>query len=160
MSYPSKISRAFLFTFTLFTLPALADFQGRVVSVADGDTLTVLVDRTPIKVRLAQIDSPESGQAYGQKAKQSLSDLAYGKIVRVEYVVDTDRYGRTVGTVWVGNLDVNREQVRRGMAWVFKKYVTDGSLYDVEYAARKARRGLWAGAETPMAPWEFRKQRR
>jgi len=85
--------------------------DGRVVGVTDGDTLTLLVDREQIRIRLAQIDAPESNQPYGKKAKAALSTLAFGKQARVE-VVDIDRYGRTVGEIFVGEIDINHEMVR------------------------------------------------
>ena len=130
---------------------------GRVVGIADGDTLTVL-DGTlrQTKVRLAEIDTPESGQPYGSRAKQALSALVFGKEVRV-MVVDTDRYGRTVGRVYADALDVNAEMVRQGAAWVYRKYSRDPSLLLLEQEARAARRGLWALPETERTPpWEWR----
>ena len=135
-----------------------ADIVGRVVGVTDGDTLTVLVGRKQVKVRLAEIDAPESKQPYGTRSKQSLSELAYNKTVRV---VDhgTDRYRRTLGRVYVGNVDVNAEQVRRGMAWVFDRYVTDKSLYALQDEARANKRGLWADPRA-MPPWECGKSKR
>jgi hypothetical protein len=82
-------------------------FEGRVVGVSDGDTLTLLTaEKQPIKIRLAEIDTPESKQPYGQRAKQALSELAFGKPVRV-VVQDSDRYGRTVGRAFVGDVDVS-----------------------------------------------------
>jgi micrococcal nuclease len=77
-------------------------------------------EKRQIKVRLVEIDAPEKSQAYGQRSKQSLSDLVFGKQVRVEQQ-DRDRYGRVVGRVYAGGLDVNAEQVKRGMAWVYRK---------------------------------------
>lgn len=95
--------------------------SGRVVGIADGDTLTVLTPaQEQVKVRLAEIDAPEKAQAFGQVAKKSLSDLAYAKTVEVR-VVTTDRYGRTVGAVTVEGQDINRLQVERGMAWAYRK---------------------------------------
>jgi|tagenome__1003787_1003787.scaffolds.fasta_scaffold20941564_2 nuclease-like protein len=79
------------------------------------------------KVRLAEIDTPESGQPYGSRARQALSDLAFGKSARV-VAQDTDRYGRMVGRVYVGSLDVNAEMVRQGAAWVYRRYSHDASL--------------------------------
>jgi Staphylococcal nuclease homologue len=97
-------------------------YEGKVVAVSDGDTLIVLTpEKRQVKVRLAQIDAPEKSQAYGQRSKQSLSDLVFGKQVRVEQQ-DRDRYGRVAGRVYAGGLDVNAEQVKRGMAWVYRKY--------------------------------------
>lgn len=99
-----------------------AELRGRVVGITDGDTLTLLsVRREEIRIRLSDIDTPERGQPYGDRARQSLSDLAFGRDARIE-VRDTDRYGRTVGRVFVGAVDVNAELVRRGSAWVFRRY--------------------------------------
>ena len=88
-------------------------------------------------------DTPESKQPYGERAKQTLSDLAFGKPARV-VVPDTDKYGRTVGRVYVGNLDVNAEMIGRGAAWVYRDYAKDPSLYRLENEAKAAKRGLWA----------------
>ena len=117
------------------------ELAGKVVRITDGDTLRLLVDRREVKIRLAEIDTPERGQPYGSRAKEVLSELAFGKPARVA-VVDRDRYGRTVGRVYVGNLDVNAELVRRGAAWVYRKYAKDPSLFALEAEARRAKRGL------------------
>lgn len=139
-----------------------ADLVGRVVSVADGDTLTVLtLDKQQDIVRLNGIDAPESGQDFGQAAKRSLSALVFGKDVRV-LGSKHDRYGRLVGTVLVDSVDVNLEQIRAGMAWFFRRYATDvpaerrAEYEEAEAAAREAKRGLWAQPR-PVAPWEFRR---
>lgn len=130
-------------------------YIGKVVGITDGDTLTLLVDRREVKMRLAEIDTPERGQPFGTRAKQALSDLAYGKEARV-VVVDVDRYGRTVGRVYVDGRDVNAELVRQGYAWVYRKYAEDPKLYELEEKARKAGRGLWAHPG-PVPPWEWRR---
>jgi endonuclease YncB( thermonuclease family) len=129
-----------------------------VVAVADGDTLTLLTPaREQVKIRLAEIDTPETGQPYGTKAKQLLSDLAFSKEARV-VVTDTDRYGRAVGRLHVGTTDVNAEMVRRGAAWVYRRYNRDPSLLRFEAEARAARRGLWALPEGErVPPWEWRR---
>ena len=103
------------------------DYLGKVVGIADGDTFTLLVDREQLRIRLAEIDTPEKGQPYGNRARQALSALIYGKPVRV-VEIDHDRYGRVVGRVFVGRIDVNAEMVRRGAAWVYRKYAKDPSL--------------------------------
>jgi endonuclease YncB( thermonuclease family) len=129
------------------------------VGVTDGDTITVLLGtRLQIKVRLTEIDAPESKQAFGQRSKQSLSDLCFDKAVRL---VDqgADRYGRTLARVYCAGKDANREQVRRGMAWVFDRYVRDRSLYADQDEARTAKRGLWSDAH-PIPPWEWRRMMR
>ena len=134
-----------------------AEITGRVVGIADGDTLTVLDGaRRQVRVRLAEIDTPESGQPYGDRARQALSDLAFGKAVRVA-VLDTDRHGRTVGRVFAEGLDVNAEMVRRGAAWVYRRWSRDPSLLRLEEEARAARWGLWALPEAQrVPPWEWR----
>jgi endonuclease YncB( thermonuclease family) len=138
---------------------------GKVVGVADGDTITVLDDtNTQHKIRLSGIDAPEKKQPFGQRSKQSLSDLVFSKTVTVE-TGKTDRYGREVGKVLVDGLDANLEQVKRGMAWHYKAYEREQSAIDrkvyaeAENEAKAARRGLWADAD-PVPPWEFRHQRK
>lgn len=147
----------------ILTLPVMAvEYAGKVVGVSDGDTLTLLVpdgsSQRQIKVRLGEIDAPElSGQPYGTSAKQQLSDLAFGRQARVA-VQDTDRYGRTVGRVYVGGFDINAEMIRRGGAWVYRQYAKDQSLYRLETEAKAAKRGLWALPEAQrLPPWEWRK---
>ena len=145
----------------IIALPLHAEqLTGRVVAISDGDTLTIL-DRSKkqIKIRLGEIDTPESRQSYGSKAKQELSDLAFGKAVTVE-VQAIDRYKRTVGRVYVGEVDVNAELVKRGAAWVYRKYVKDYSLFDLEREARTNKRGLWNLPEAErVPPWEWRKNK-
>ncbi|WP_080932665.1 thermonuclease family protein [Xanthomonas albilineans] len=145
---------AVLFALFLVVGAARADFRGRVIAVVDGDTLDVLVDRRPQRVRLAQIDAPESTQAFGPRARQTLDMLVYRKDVAV---VETgrDHYGRTLGTVYIGKMNVNTEMVKQGMAWVYRRYVTDLSLLRIEGEAKRDRRGLWADP-SPVPPWEFR----
>lgn len=132
-----------------------AELTGKVVAVHDGDTMTLLVSDgasyKQVKVRLAEIDAPELRQSYGDKAKQALSDLAYYQQARV-VVQDTDRYGRTVGRAYVGNLDVNAELVKRGAAWVYRQYSRDPGLLVLEQQAKAAKRGLWALPEAQRTP--------
>lgn len=142
-------------------LASAETYQGRIVGVADGDTITVLDgDNTQHKVRLSGIDAPEKAQAFGQRSKQSLSDLVYGRAVAVESS-KRDRYGREVGKVLADGLDVNLEQVKRGLAWHYKAYAreqlpADRITYsEAEQGARDARIGLWQDAG-PVAPWDFR----
>jgi len=91
--------------------------QGKVVSIADGDTLTLLIDNIQYRIRLAEIDTPEKRQPYGTKARQALSTLVFNKEIEVD-VQTTDRYGRSVARVYVGDVDVCAELVRQGVAWV------------------------------------------
>jgi endonuclease YncB( thermonuclease family) len=132
-----------------------ADFAGTVVAVADGDTLTVLVDRKQVKVRIADIDAPESKQAFGSRSRQALAELCFRRPAQVTDK-GPDRYGRTVGEVSCAGRDVATDQVRAGMAWVFTRYAPKNSpLYAIEAEARTARRGLWAD-QNPVPPWEWR----
>lgn len=139
-----------------FSFPAYADFSGRVVSIADGDTITVLVEHQQVKVRLVEIDAPEKAQAFGNRSKHSLSDMCFGKDALIQEK-SKDRYGRTLGRVFCDEIDANAEQVRRGMAWVYDKYVTDHSLYLLQDEARAANRGLWYDSD-PVPPWDWRRR--
>lgn len=141
----------------LAPLCAAADFVGRVVHIQDGDTLTVLVEKTQMRVRLDSIDAPESKQAFGSRSRQSLAEMCVGKAANVADL-GKDRYGRTIGRVSCAGVDANAEQVRRGMAWVFVKYAPAGSpLYKLEAEAKSAKRGLWSDPHA-VAPWEWRQQ--
>jgi endonuclease YncB( thermonuclease family) len=134
-------------------------FQGRVVGVADGDTITVLRDRRPETIRLNGIDAPEKGQAFGERAKQFTAQLVFGQVVEVVRR-DQDRYGRTVGDVrLMDGRSLNHEIVRGGYAWWFRRYSRDPSLAALESEAREARRGLWADPH-PVAPWDWRGSQR
>lgn len=142
----------------LACLIPVSAFAYKVIGVADGDTLTILVDKNPVKIRLANIDAPEKAQAFGERSKQSLSDLCFGKDATYQ-TQDIDRYGRTVAVVTCDHIEVNNSQVERGMAWVYPKYNKDGLLPRVQAQAMKDRRGLWQDTD-PVPPWEFRKRRR
>ena len=131
---------------------------GKVVKVSDGDTLTVLVDRKQLKVRLIEIDAPESKQAFGERSRKSLGEMCAGQQATVRYL-NRDKYGRVLGRVHCQGMDANAEQVRRGMAWVYDRYVTDRSLYALQNEARATHLGLWAD-KTPTAPWVWRAQKK
>jgi endonuclease YncB( thermonuclease family) len=138
------------------SFPAWADTQGLVVSVHDGDTLTVLVEKQQIKVRLAEIDAPELRQPFGNRSKQSLAELCFQVTAKVEQIA-RDRYGRSVGKVECTGVDAGAHQVATGMAWVYDRYSKPSSpLYRLQDGAKAARRGLWAESE-PVPPWEWRR---
>ena len=140
-----------------------AELTGLVVGVSDGDTITVLVDKTPYKIRLAGIDAPESRQAFGQASKQHLSALVYKKPVTVLWD-KKDRYGRTIGKVMVDGTDVCLEQIKAGWAWHYKRYASEQPAQDrADYAAaedraKSGRIGLWSDAQ-PTAPWDWRRKK-
>jgi endonuclease YncB( thermonuclease family) len=139
----------------LVAAPARADFRGRVVAVVDGDTVDVLRGGQPARIRLAGIDCPEKAQPYGARARQATAALAFGAEVRV-IERERDRYGRTVGEVVLGDgRSLNRELVRQGWAWWYRRYSQDRALGDLEIVARMERRGLWVDPQ-PVPPWEWR----
>lgn len=133
-------------------------FTGRVVGVTDGDTITVLVDGAQqVKVRLAEIDAPERAQPWGNRSKQALSGLVFGRNVSV-LQTDIDRWGRIIGQVRVDGLDVNYEMIASGEAWAFRQYLSDQTLIEVEADAKRERRGLWSMPEAQtVPPWDWRR---
>lgn len=142
------------------TSPETAETSGyKVIAIKDGDTIEILKDGKPLRVRLLGIDAPEKNQDFGSRARQFTSDLCFGKMVKL--VVDgADRYGRTVGTIFLPDgRSLNAELVRGGFAWHYKAYSKDEKLARLEEEARSERRGLWEHSN-PVAPWEFRKNQR
>ena len=145
---------------TLLPIPALAEeFTGKVVGVTDGDTIRVLRGQEEVKIRLSGIDCPESHQAFGSKAKQVTSELAFGKTVTVQ-AKGQDKYQRTLAEIILPDgKNLNRALVRAGFAWWYKKYSKDESLGRLEAEARAAKSGLWADPN-PTPPWEWRRQQK
>jgi endonuclease YncB( thermonuclease family) len=134
----------------------VTSFTGKVVKVSDGDTIQVMHEGKAEKVRLAEIDCPETKQPFGQAAKKFVLDIAAQKTVTV-HVETTDRYGRTVGVVVLPDgRSLNQELIRAGLAWWYWKYSTDSSLGELEEEARAARIGLWADP-APVPPWDWRR---
>ena len=120
--------------------------------------MTLLSNGEQIKIRLAEIDAPEKSQPFGARSKQSLSDLCFD---RSAVVKDNgrDRHGRIIGRAVCDGKDVSAEQVRRGFAWVYDRYVTDRSLYAMQDDARASNKGLWVDS-SPVPPWDWRRSRR
>jgi endonuclease YncB( thermonuclease family) len=148
-----------------FDASALAEtfYDGRVESVVDGDTIEIVIDGAPrerLRIRLANIDTPEHDQPWGARARQALVARVAGRAVRVN-AVTTDRYGRVVGEVYADDVCVNCELVRDGHAWVYRRYSDDAALILLEDDAREHRRGLWSlPAAEQVPPWEWRRGRR
>ena len=148
-----------LFFLLVNVLVQAETLEGKIVKIADGDTLTLLTStKDQVKIRLAGIDTPERKQPFGNRAKQALAKLAFQKQALIE-AETKDRYGRTVGVVFVDGLNVNHELVKQGMAWVYRKYNKDKALYELESRAKKERLGLWLD-ENPIPPWEWRRGKR
>ena len=128
----------------------------RVVGVHDGDTVTCLDESNQQqKVRLASIDAPEIGQDYGKVSREVLAEMVFGKTVEVTDE-GKDRYGRWIGRLTSGGVDVNRQMVATGNAWHYADYSRDTSLAALQSQAQSQRLGLWAQPD-PVAPWDFRK---
>lgn len=140
---------------------APAVIAGKVISVQDGDTITVLdAEHVNYRIRLSGIDAPEKGQAFGNVAREHLGALCAGRRITAS-CPKIDRYGRYVCTVWVGEIDLSLAQLRAGMAWHFKRYESEqGTEERAAYAqaendARVARLGLWQ-ENNPIPPWQWR----
>ncbi|MXY05613.1 MAG: thermonuclease family protein [Gammaproteobacteria bacterium] len=147
------------------TCPAHSCFEASVVAVADGDTVTVLRQTAAgprqVRVRLTEIDAPERGQPWGTRARRALADKVFRQTVQV-VASGEDRYGRMLARLYVADgdtlsgRDVNREMVREGHAWVYRRYATENWLPD-EAAARDSGLGLWSlGVGASVPPWEWR----
>lgn len=139
--------------------------RGKVVSVADGDTLTLLDERTrEQRIRLSGIDAPEKRQAFGERAKRALSEMAYQRPASAE-CYKVDRYRRRICVVRIDGMDVGLAMIEQGLAWWYREYAREQTAPErddyeaAEDLAREQRRGLWRDA-TPLPPWEWRRARR
>jgi micrococcal nuclease len=141
---------------SLAATAAGADFTGRVVSVADGDSLTLRNGTREIQVRLWGIDAPEHGQPWSKRAREALAARALRRDARV-VERGIDAYGRTLARVSVDGTDLAEAQLRDGWAWVFRRYTDDPGFVALEADARASRRGLWADRD-PEPPWRFRER--
>ena len=171
--------KAFVLLCCCLALNAQAEtFSAKVIVVMDGDTVMVLRDGHKTKIRLVNIDAPEKDQPFGKQSRDSLLELAGKKQIQIDSRA-VDQYGRIVGLISADGLDINQEQVRRGMAWaavgwrqkrgtstgvpLARKYShphadeTYATYVNLENDARRERRGLWVQS-SPQAPWQWRKQ--
>ncbi len=129
--------------------PRSGYFYGHATKVVDGDTLAVkTAEGRGIRVRVAEIDTPEKGQPFSNRARTALNEMVWNQDLAIR-LYDIDRYGRMVGHVFVGDTDVGRELVRNGLAAVFCRYATDQSLKELEQQARDAKLGIWSQAQIP-----------
>jgi len=149
----------YLLLFFGFCAPTWAEeFIGKITTVLDGDTVLVVREsgqHALLTVRLAEIDAPEKDQEYGMASRQSLIDMVLNKQVRVTTQA-VDNYGRLIGIVTLGELNVNHAQVQRGMAWENSRFHNNKPVLVLQQEAQQNRRGLWAGAD-PIAPNIWRK---
>ena len=130
--------------------------EARVTHIADGDSLSVCIDRREARVRLLYIDAPEYRQPFGREARRSLVELCANKVARLDWG-QRDRYGRILARVSCAGVDANAEQVRRGLAWVSRLDDPEPALFDAERAARERGLGLWSDPD-PLPPWRWRRQ--
>lgn len=154
------MNRALIACFVMATAALAAPpeaITGKVVSVHDGDTFTLLTeDKAQVKIRLEGIDAPEAKQPFGAQARNALAALIAGKQV-VVHPTGKDRYKRTLGRAESGGTNIGLRMVKDGFAWHFDKYSKDATLRSAQAEAKAASRGLWRDAD-PVPPWEFRKQ--
>lgn len=129
---------------------------GRVTSISDGDTLTILTTKKQrVYIRIFGIDAPEKSQPFGARARQALAKLCF----KADAVIQPSgkSYDRIVGSVSCNGKDVARFMVGSGFAWVYERYTRDGALLALQAQARKEKLGLWADAR-PVPPWKYRRQ--
>ena len=134
-----------------------ADFNGKVIKVIDGDTVDILTPKKQkIRVRLLDIDAPESQQAYGKASRKYLASLIAGKNVFVQES-NKDIYQRTLGTIYLEQININAKMVANGFAWAYryKGIVNNNNMLKLESKAKQNKKGLWKD-KRPIAPWEFR----
>ena len=157
--------KSYFLLFLVALLPLLASAAmgqtlfGKVTRVVDGDTVAFKVHNGAIeKIRLADIDTPERDQPWGTEATAALRQWSMSKPARIE-VVDTDRYGRLVATLWVDDENINRRLVKEGHAWVYRKYLRDTSLIKLETRAKSTKTGLWSSNDV-IKPSDWRRGQR
>lgn len=152
--------RKFLLSIALFLTvisQVQADFNGKVIKVIDGDTVDILTpNKQKIRVRLLDIDAPESQQAYGKTSRKYLASLIAGKNVFVQES-NKDIYQRTLGTIYLEQININAKMVANGFAWAYryKGIVNNNNMLKLESKAKQNKKGLWKD-KRPIAPWEFR----
>jgi len=155
------VKHLFLLSLLLLSLSLFsAEIKGKVVAVTDGDTITVLdeMDKGNFKIRLDKIDAPEKNQAFGNKAKQFLSSLIFGKQVSIRYKA-VDRYGRILGVIYCDGAEINLVMVQNGYAWHYSYYDKTPAYIQAEKQARADKKGLWADPN-PVNPYKFRKMKK
>lgn len=154
--YTMTLKPIYFIVLLLSTL-CFSQTTAKVIGIKDGDTIVVLLkNKTQLTLRLAEVDCPESGQAFGKNAKQFTSKAVFGKEITFEET-DEDRWGRTIAKVYYDdNLYLSAEIIRAGMGWWYYRYSDDTSLGDLENEAKENKRGLWQDPNA-ISPWEFRK---
>lgn len=132
------------------------EFDAKVIAVMDGDTLMVLRDGKKVKIRLSNIDAPESGQEFGKESRDSLVNMVMKKQVHVNSRA-VDSYGRLIAEISLDGKSVNEAQVKKGMAWERSHYHSSKRYLSLNKQAQQARLGLWAADVQPISPEQWRK---
>jgi endonuclease YncB( thermonuclease family) len=146
--------------YVLFPVLILSQTKGKVIKISDGDTITILLKgKEQKKLRLAEVDCPEKGQAFGKNARQFTSDKVFGKTITF-IETDTDRYGRTIAKVYYDNGKyLSEELIRAGLGWWYYSFSKNSSLGELQNKAQYKKIGLWQDVHA-VAPWEYRKIKR
>ena len=151
---------ALLILFLANTIAFAADtaaFRAKVIGVLDGDTIEVLKDKAPVRIRLYGIDCPEHDQDFGTRAKQFTSDKVFGKTVEV-VPIEKDRYARLVAKIYIDRKYLNQMIIAEGFAWWYQRHAPkDHDLQKAEDHARASQKGLWSHSD-PIPPWDFRRK--
>jgi len=159
LPFKVMIASAIIALSSLVALPlsaaASADeiIRAKAVSIVDGDSISAVINQELVRVRLAGVDAPEGNQPFAIDSRQSLHDLCFWVEAELSSI-SKDYYGRMLARVKCNGVNVNAEQVRRGMAWVADQSVEDKELVQLQEEARTAKRGLWS-YESPVPPWEW-----
>lgn len=132
----------------------------KIIGVKDGDTVEGLYYQFPMNIRLEHIDAPEKRQPFGSKSKEKLSDLCFGKNVTIISQGKNGSYdsrGRLIAEIFLEDgTNINKEMVKSGLAWHYKKYSSDADYARLEEIAKKNKLGLWSDPNS-VSPWSFRK---
>jgi endonuclease YncB( thermonuclease family) len=156
----STMKKILVLPFIFFLTLHAAEITGKVISVSDGDTISVLddLDKGRFRIRLDKIDAPEKKQAFGSRAKQYLSALIFGKQVKIRFK-KIDNYGRILGVIYCNGTEINLKMVQEGFAWHYSHYDKTPAYIEAEKQARAKKKGLWIDPQ-PVNPYTFRNSRK
>ena len=152
---------AILLFLSMASPSAAARLAGRIINTGDGDTLRANLNGKPTTIRLGCIDAPEKKQQYGATSAARLAGLLpRGTAIELR-VMDLDRYGRTVGEIYVGGRSVNLQLVQEGAAVAYREYLKKcdkPAFLQAEAAAKSSRLGFWSQTQICL-PKDFRKKK-
>lgn len=144
---------SFIADYSALSLPVIT---GKVIAVKDGDTIEILHEGKAKTIRMAHIDCPEKGQPFGNAAKKMTSQKCFGQVVNVQHSNQYDRNKRVIGVVInAAGENINKELVKEGLAWHYKKYSSDEEYSRLEQLARASKKGVWS-QPNPVPPWKWR----